>query len=120
VRTKPIGCFGAHVDALHWWTDQLRSNLTFGIMHEDIAWNLVAGTNCISTGGAPGSAQNNCGVSAGASGGNKQLMLANLNLIWSPVSFVDVGLEYTFGQRQTLINTRGDAYVVSGMLKVKF
>jgi hypothetical protein len=36
------------------------------------------------------------------------------------VSFVDLGLEYSWGHRVVLSNIRGDSYVVSGMLKVKF
>jgi hypothetical protein len=118
VRTATVPCMGAHVDALHWWTDQLRTNLTFGMTHADIVGKLVLGTNCISTGGALGSANNNCGA-AGA-GLNKELDLANINLIWSPVSFVDLGVEYSWGHRVTLVNLRGDSYVLSGMLKVKF
>jgi hypothetical protein len=118
VRTSATPCWGAHVDALHWWTDQLRTNLSFGATHEDVRGSLVLGTNCISTGGALGSANNNCGA-AGA-GLNKELDLANINLIWSPVSFVDLGIEYSWGHRVTLVNLRGDSYVLSGMLKVKF
>jgi hypothetical protein len=119
VRTKANPCFGGHVDVLHWWTEQLRTNLTFGMTHEDIAYDLVMGTHCISTGGSGATAAlNNCGA-AGATL-NKELYLANLNLIWSPVSFVDLGVEYSWGHRVALANLRGDAYVVSGVLKVKF
>jgi hypothetical protein len=118
VRTGAIPCWGAHVDALHWWTDQLRTNLTFGVTHQDVNYFLVSGTNCISTGGALGSANNNCGAD-GASV-NKELDLAVVNLIWSPVSFVDLGIEYSWGHRVTIYNIRGDSYVMSGMLKVKF
>jgi hypothetical protein len=116
VRTQTTPCLGAHIDALHWWTDQLRTNLTFGMMHEDIDASLVLGTNCISTGGS--GPLNSCG-GAGATL-NKELDLANINLIWSPVSFVDLGVEYTWGHRVSLVNMRGNAYVASGMLKVKF
>jgi hypothetical protein len=31
-----------------------------------------------------------------------------------------MGVEYTWGHRVTMLNLRGDAYVLSGMLKVKF
>jgi hypothetical protein len=118
VRTKTIPCWGAHVDALHWWTDQLRSNLTFGVTHQDVQGGLVLGTNCIATGGPLGSANNNCGAAGAAL--NKELDLAVINLIWSPVSFVDLGIEYSWGHRVTLVNLRGDSYVLSGELKVKF
>jgi hypothetical protein len=118
VRTGAIPCWGAHIDALHWWTDQLRTNLSFGATHQDVNYFLVSGTNCISTGGALGSANNNCG--ADGSSVNKELDLANINLIWSPVSFVDLGIEYSWGHRVTIYNIRGDSYVLSGMLKVKF
>src|SRR5580700_1866740 len=118
VRTSATPCWGAHVDALHWWTDQLRSNLTFGATHQDVQGSLVSGTNCIATGGALGSANNNCGAAANSL--NKELDLANINLIWSPVSFVDLGVEYSWGHRVNFYNIRGDSYVLSGMLKVKF
>jgi hypothetical protein len=124
VMTKANGCLGAHIDALHWWTDQLRSNLTFGLTHQDSQYALVTGTSCIKTGGnavpagTASGAFNNC--AAGGNGVNKELDLAVLNLIWSPVSFVDLGVEYAWGHRDTLYNVRGDAFTASGFLKVKF
>jgi hypothetical protein len=119
VRSRTNPCFGAHVDALHWWTEELRTNLTFGMMHQDIAYNLVMGTTCIATGSSTAAAaNNNCGASGATL--NKELDLAVVNLIWSPVSFVDMGIEYAWGHRDTLANLRGNAYVLSGALKVKF
>jgi len=63
------------------------------------------GTNCIPAGGSGATAAlNNCGA-AGA-GLNKELDLAVVNLIWSPVGFVDPGIEYAWGHRDTLANLR--------------
>jgi hypothetical protein len=36
------------------------------------------------------------------------------------VSFVDLGIEYSWGHRLNEFNVRGDSYALSGMLKVKF
>ena len=38
---------------------------------------------------------------------NKQLQTAHVNLIWSPVAFIDTGVEYIWGQRQTVANIKG-------------
>ena len=116
IKTKTTPCWGAHVDLVHWWTDQLRSNLAFGVTHADIATPLVVGQNCILTGGS--AANNNC--AAGGATLNKELDLLVGNLIWSPVSFVDLGVEGAWGHRDTLSNLRGNAYTIGGMLKVKF
>jgi hypothetical protein len=51
---------------------------------------------------------------------NKELSLTHLNLIWSPVAFVDVGIEGAWGHRQVVSNTRGDAYTVQTSMKVRF
>jgi DcaP outer membrane protein len=114
--TKPIMCWGAHVDALHWWTRQLRTNLTFGVTHMGMDTHLIIGPNCITTDATAN--LNNCGA-AGAQE-NAELMLANVNLIWSPVSFVDLGVEYTWGHRVTVGSLKGDGHVVSGVMRVKF
>ena len=51
---------------------------------------------------------------------NKELDLTHLNLIWSPVAFVDLGIEGAWGHRQVVSNLRGDAYTVQTAMKVRF
>jgi hypothetical protein len=43
-----------------------------------------------------------------------------INLIWSPVAFVDTGIEYTWGQRLVLANIRGSEQALVGVFRVKF
>jgi len=119
VKVRNIDCFGAHIDALHWWTDQLRTNLTGGVTYQGVDTALIQGTNCISTVAAGSFANANCGA-GGSTSANKYLFLGVANLIWSPVSFVDLGVEYAYGHRVTTGNLRGDANVLSASMKVKF
>jgi hypothetical protein len=48
------------------------------------------------------------------------LQAANINVIWSPVAFVDTGLEYLWGQRRVLANITGQEQVFIGEFRVKF
>ena len=56
----------------HWWTENLRSTLEASGIYNSINTGLVG--------------QNTAN--------NKLLGIAHLNLIWSPVAFVDLGVEY--------------------------
>jgi hypothetical protein len=51
---------------------------------------------------------------------NKQVTTAHLNLIWAPVSFADIGVEYFWGQRQTVANLRGDVNSVLTRFRMRF
>ena len=51
---------------------------------------------------------------------NKELNLAHANLIWSPVAFVDLGVEGAWGHRVTVSNLRGDAWTMQTSLKFRF
>ncbi len=51
---------------------------------------------------------------------NKQLQTAHVNLIWSPVAFIDAGVEYFWGQRQTVANIKGNQQTLIGKFRVKF
>ena len=82
----------------HWWTENLRSTVeTSGI------WNAM-NTNIVG--------QNTTN--------NKGLAVAHANLIWSPVAFVDLGIEYGYGHRVTVANFKGDAYSLQGSMRVRF
>jgi len=51
---------------------------------------------------------------------NKELLVSHANLIWSPVAFVDVGLEGAWGHRVTVANQKGDAWTLQSSLKFRF
>ena len=49
------------------------------------------------------------------------LETAHFNLIWSPVAFIDAGVEFFWGQRQTAsANIKGDEETLIGKFRVKF
>jgi hypothetical protein len=96
VRSQSPHSHTAWIWYQHWWTENLRSTLeTSGI------WNAI-NTNL-----TPGQ-------------GNKLLGIAHANLIWSPVAFVDIGIEYGWGHRVTTANFKGDAYEIEGTMRVRF
>ena len=98
---KPTQEMGGEIGYQHWWTDNLRSNINGGInAHYGIPISLV------------GAAQ--------AAAINKELMNAHVNLIWNPVSFVDIGLEYTWGQRTVLNNQTATMNVLISKLAFRF
>jgi hypothetical protein len=92
--------FGARIGYQHWWTPELRSTVDFSMEHSDNnAFYLQA---------------------SGRAAANKELDLAHANLIWSPVAFVDLGVEGAWGHRQTVSNLRGDAWTMQTSLKFRF
>ncbi len=102
----------------HQWTPNIRSNIGIGIYHEDI--NGLNGVVC--NGQCRNSRGGKCCKAAGTAGCglNKELVNAAVNVFWSPVGFVDVGLEYMWGHRMTVGNQRGDENVIESLFKVKF
>ncbi len=82
----------------HWWTENLRSTLEVSGIWNSLNTNLLgACTSC-----------------------NKLLSASRANLIWSPVAFVDMGVEYGWGHRVTTQNFKGDAYELIGSMRVRF
>jgi hypothetical protein len=51
---------------------------------------------------------------------NKELMTGHVNVIWSPVAFIDTGIEYIWGQRRVLANIYGTQQALIGKFRVKF
>jgi len=120
VRTKTLGCMGAHASVQHWWTDQWRTNLAFGLIEQGVNSLLVTGNNCITTGGGTTlDARNNCGALGGATN-NKEVAIGYANMIWSPVTFIDLGLEYVYSHRVTTGNIKGDANSINARMNVRF
>jgi hypothetical protein len=100
VSGTPIFTWGAKIGYQHWWIPGLRSTVDFSVHHSDI------NTFYIQT--------------SGRNANNKELSLAHANLIWSPVAFVDLGLEGAWGHRVTVSNLRGDAWTLQTTMKFRF
>ncbi|HML11210.1 MAG TPA: DcaP family trimeric outer membrane transporter [Stellaceae bacterium] len=114
IRFKPTDEMGAEVGYQHWWADNLRSNFNGGFeSHYGIPIALVNQTNSV-TGAVLAS------TAGQAAAINKELMNAHVNLIWNPVSFVDIGLEYTWGQRTTLGNQTATMNVLISKMNFRF
>jgi hypothetical protein len=100
IIVKTIPEFGASVGYQHWWWPNLRSNVSFGWSQEAIPSNLVGPLESLTA--------------------NKHVVTAHVNLIWSPVAFIDTGIEYMWGQRLVLANIRGTEQALIGKVAVKF
>ncbi|HEY3909900.1 MAG TPA: DcaP family trimeric outer membrane transporter [Stellaceae bacterium] len=100
VIIKPIFEVGGTVGYQHWWLPNLRSNVAYGYAQYSVPSQLVGPVE--------------------STVANKQLQTAHVNLIWSPVAFIDTGLEYMWGQREVVANIRGTEQVLIGKFRVKF
>jgi hypothetical protein len=101
IIVKPTFEMGGEVGYQHWWADNLRSNINAGFnAHSGIPIALVGG---------------NQGASI-----NKEIITAHANLIWNPVSSVDIGLEYMWGQRTVLNNATATENVLISKFAFRF
>jgi len=97
-----VPSFGGEVGYQHWWLPNLRSNFNLGYMHQDLRSQFA-------------------GVPAPGTGTfNKELVSAHANLLWNPVSFVTVGVEYMYGHRIVVNNLKGDENVLISKMEVSF
>jgi hypothetical protein len=117
VLSTPTVEWGGELGYQHWWTANLRSNISAGINHHDIPTFAKSGTPLCAFSLAVGSASQ---VGGGDCGLNKELVSAHLNLIWNPVPFVDVAIEYVYGHRLVVSNLKGDQNVLIGKFGVRF
>jgi hypothetical protein len=108
VIVTPTVEWGGEIGYQHWWAPNLRSNINAGINYHEINSRL-AGCTVV---GAKTDA-GNCNL-------NKEILTAHANLIWNPVPFVDVGIEYVYGHRVVLGNLKGDENVLTSKFGVKF
>jgi hypothetical protein len=109
---KPTQEMGAELGYQHWWMDNLRSNINAGFnAHYGIPISLVNATG-------PGTHAASSGGQAAAI--DKELISAHFNLIWNPVSSVDIGLEYTWGQRTVLNNQTATNNVLISKFAFRF
>jgi hypothetical protein len=102
VLINPVTEIGGQLGYQHWWLDNLRSTVVGGIEGINLKNNIV------STAANPTSSL------------NKELMTIHANLIWNPVSFVDVGIEYMFGQRTAVTNAHATENAVINEFKFRF
>jgi hypothetical protein len=80
VRSKLIQQIGGAIGYQHWWASNLYSTFSFGINEQ----NGIRSSYL---------------TAAAAQAANRRLETAHANIIWKPVPFVKVGLEYVWGQR---------------------
>jgi hypothetical protein len=99
VRATTIISYAARIGYQHWWTPELRSTIDFSVNHQDVP---------------------SFGTSSIRAANNKELILTHANLIWSPIAFVDLGVEYAWGHRVTVANAKGNAYTLQSSLRVRF
>ncbi len=100
VSGTPITNRSAGVGYQHWWTPQLRSSADISWSHSDMSSYYLQ--------------------ASGRGANNKELTLAHANLIWSPVAFVDLGVEGAWGHRVTVANAKGDAWTLETTMKFRF
>jgi hypothetical protein len=98
IRVTSVNEAGAQASYQHWWLDNLRSNITGGWAYMDIPALLVSKTT----------------------GLNKELYTAHANIIWNPISSVDIGLEYMWGQRTATTNAHAQENVLISEFKFRF
>jgi DcaP outer membrane protein len=99
VRTQATSTVAGWIWYQHWWTENLRSTIeTSGIL-AGINTNII-GQNPTAT--------------------SKLLAMAHANLYWSPVAFVDFGVEYAWGHRVSTANFKGDSNTILGEVRVRF
>jgi len=98
VNTSSPSTYGAQIWYQHWWTENLRSTLELSGI-----WNAF-----------------NTQILGQGTANNKLLAIGHANLFWSPVAFVDFGLEFARGHRVTVANFKGDANTVQGEFRVRF
>ena len=79
--------YGGFVWILHNWTDQLRTNVAFGIDQQD--W------------------KNGVTVSTAQGSQIERVESLHANLIWSPVKAVNIGVEYMWGYNEVRILASG-------------
>jgi hypothetical protein len=98
VLIKPVTEIGGTVGYQHWWMDNLRSNISGGFEGINLSPTFTGQTSSLNT----------------------QLITAHANLIWNPVSFVDVGIEYFWGQRTAVTNQHATMNALIQEFKFRF
>ena len=101
VRTSTVGAWGTEYNYQHWWLNNLRSTVDFGIQMYNLDGNLLGHNTTTLT-------------------FNRVMAGGHANLIWSPVSFIDTGFEGFVAERTTLLHQRGQLVLLDYSMRVKF
>jgi hypothetical protein len=102
IRFQKVPIWGAEANYGHWWARSWESNADFSVSQQDLNTALLGP------------------VSAANQQFNRRLYVAHLNLLYFPVAFIRVGLEYTYDHRQTIWHQGASANVIMGEFKVSF
>ncbi|MBO0738309.1 MAG: hypothetical protein J2P48_17340, partial [Alphaproteobacteria bacterium] len=101
VLVQPLLSYGYAVGYQHFWLPNLRSTAVYGYSYTNYPTSLIGPTQGIVS--------------------NRVLQTAHVNLIWSPVAFIDAGVEYFWGRRETASAAiKGDVQTLIGKFRVKF
>jgi len=100
VIARTVASYSPRIGYQHWWTSELRSTIDYSLLKVEMDSALMQ--------------------ASGRSVNQKDLSMMHLNLIWSPVAFVDFGIEGAWGRRITVANTSGNAYTLQSSLKFRF
>ncbi len=98
VIINPVTEIGGQLGYQHWWADNLRSTVVGGIEGINLSEKVLGPTTV----------------------DNKELMTAHANLVWNPVSFVDIGVEYEWGQRTAVTNQHETMNVLMSKMAFRF
>jgi hypothetical protein len=103
-QIKTVDILVGGIGYVHYWTDMLRSNVEGSMEYNFYPKSLFS----------PASFE-----PSGAYGGlDRRLITSHVNLIWSPIPEVDIGAEFSFGQRITNAGQRGS--IERGQFSTKF
>jgi hypothetical protein len=99
VVIRPVTEIGGTLGYRHFWMDNLRSTIVGGVEGINLPVKIVA-----------------------AAGGllNDQLVTWHTNLIWNPVSSVDIGVEYMWGKSTAINNRTGTESVLISRFRIMF
>jgi hypothetical protein len=101
ILVKPVFEYGYALGYQHFWLPNLRTTGVYGFAYTGYPTQLIGPTQAATS--------------------NKILQTAHLNLIWSPVAFIDAGVEYFWGQRQVAVSSiKGNQQTLIGKFRVKF
>jgi hypothetical protein len=106
---KPTWGFEGNISYRHVWSPEWRSNIGAGIWHLDTPG--LNGAVCPAA-SAP-TASGGCNL-------NRTIVMGQANLIWAPVAFVDIGVEYTYARRTVISRQSGDMNTVTSRFRLRF
>ncbi len=102
-----IDQWNATLGAIHYWTDQLRTNVD-----GEVSYFVIPHGGAIFAGAE--------GAGSGFGGLNRELIGAHANLIWSPIPAMDIGAEYIYEFRVVEDGRHGVQHRVQFSTKFRF